>query len=202
MRHSARVQHFSRTFNHRKAMMRNLVVSLVEHERISTTVAKAKELRRWVEKAITLGKRGSLGDRRLLLSRFPNELTVKKVFEEIAPRFKDRAGGYTRILRTERRPGDNAEMAYIEFVDFKPIKVTTAETQKAAGAKKAAKGATVDAEAAKKRAEQKASRKEAKKAKAAAGAAQKTGASAAKAEKKQSRGGSGMKAAKSAKKRS
>src|SRR3954469_21430066 len=99
MRHATRTQRFSRPHNQRKWLLRNLVVSLVEHERITTTLAKAKELRRWAEKAVTLGKRGSLADRRLLLARIPNQETVAKVFDTIAPRFKDRNGGYTRILR-------------------------------------------------------------------------------------------------------
>src|SRR5260370_9423047 len=97
--------------------MRNLVVSLVEHEKISTTLAKAKELRRWAEKAITLGKRGGLADRRLLMSRVPNRDMVSKVFSDLAPRYKDRMGGYTRIYRLAKRPGDNAEMAIIDVVD-------------------------------------------------------------------------------------
>src|SRR5665213_983796 len=99
MRHSTRTQSFSRPHNQRVWLLRNLVVSLVEHERISTTLAKAKELRRWAEKAVTLGKRGTLADRRLLMARIPNKETVAKVFGELAPRFKDRAGGYTRIFR-------------------------------------------------------------------------------------------------------
>src|ERR1700734_1927817 len=106
MRHSARTQSFSRPHNQRVWLMRNLVISLVDHERITTTVAKAKELRRWAEKAITLGKRGGLADRRLLMSRIPSKEMVAKVFSELAPRFKDRNGGYTRIYRIGSRPGD------------------------------------------------------------------------------------------------
>src|SRR5438045_4008563 len=99
MRHNTRTQSFNRPYNQRMWLMRNLVISLVEHERISTTLAKAKELRRWADKAITLGKRGTLADRRLLLSRIPNKDAVSKVFEELAPRFKTRNGGYTRIYK-------------------------------------------------------------------------------------------------------
>lgn len=117
MRHGARTQSFSRPFNQRKWLFRNLAWSLVEHERIVTTLAKAKELRRVVEKAVTLGKRGTIADRRLLMSRFPNEELVAKVFAVLAPRFSTRPGGYTRIYRISRRPGDNAEMAIIEFID-------------------------------------------------------------------------------------
>src|SRR5580704_5611017 len=136
MRHSARTQSFSRPHNQRVWLLRNLVVSLVENERISTTLAKAKELRRWAEKAITLGKRGSLADRRLLLSRIPNQNAVSKVFAELAPRFKDRNGGYTRIYRMNRRPGDNAEMALIEFLDSQTKKVSEDTTKKAKKAEK------------------------------------------------------------------
>ncbi|MDZ4676986.1 MAG: 50S ribosomal protein L17 [Oligoflexia bacterium] len=136
MRHASRTQSFSRPYNQRVWLLRNLVISLVEHERISTTLAKAKELRRWAEKAVTLGKRGSLADRRLLLSRIPNKETVAKVFAELAPRFKDRAGGYTRIYRLGRRPGDNAEMALIEFLDAQLKKVDKETTKKAKKAEK------------------------------------------------------------------
>ena len=142
MRHQARTQSFSRPHNQRVWLMRNLVVSLVEHERITTTVAKAKELRRWAEKAVTLGKRGSLADRRLLMSRIPNKLTVAKIFAELAPRFKDRNGGYTRIYRVSSRPGDNAEMAMIEFLDpvlKRPDKETTQKAKKAEKSLKAPK---------------------------------------------------------------
>lgn len=116
--HRRRVKHFARTSGPRKALLRGLVNSLVEHGRISTTVDKAKELRRHVEKAVTLGKKGTLSSRRLLLSRYPNEEVVTKIVGDLSVRFKDRPGGYTRIIKTGRRPGDTAEMAFIEFVDF------------------------------------------------------------------------------------
>ena len=120
MRHNARVKHFGRKTGPRKALWRGLVNSLVEHGRIKTTLAKAKELRRHVEKAITVGKKQSLHARRLLLSRYPNEAVVSTIMSDIAPRFQDREGGYTRILKLGMRPGDSAEMAYIQFVDFSP----------------------------------------------------------------------------------
>jgi large subunit ribosomal protein L17 len=119
MRHNARVKHFGRKSGPRKALFRGLVNSLVEHGRIKTTLAKAKELRRHVEKAITVGKKQSLHARRLLLSRYPNEKVVSLIMSELAPRFQDREGGYTRILKLGQRPGDAAEMAFIQFVDFK-----------------------------------------------------------------------------------
>jgi large subunit ribosomal protein L17 len=142
MRHRRRVKHFSRKSGPRKALLRGLVVSLVEHERITTTVEKAKELRRHVEKAITLGKNDDLATRRLLLSRIPNEETVNSIVTDLAPRFKDRPGGYTRIIKIGRRPGDTAEMAFIEFVDYdytKPPEKGEASVTKT-GSKKTAKG--------------------------------------------------------------
>lgn len=142
MRHNARVKHFGRKSGPRKALFRGLVNSLVENGRIRTTLAKAKELRRHVEKAITVGKKQSLGARRLLLARYPNEKVVSMIMADLAPRFKDRAGGYTKILKVGRRPGDQAEMAYIQFVDFKAadlVKDVTKDTTKDT-AKKATKG--------------------------------------------------------------
>lgn len=118
MRHKRRVKHFSRKSGPRKALVRGLVTSLVEHGRISTTVEKAKELRRHVERAITLAKKNTLAARRLLLSRYPNVKAVEALVADIAPRFSTRPGGYTRIIKIGRRPGDTAEMAFIEFVDY------------------------------------------------------------------------------------
>lgn len=120
MRHRARVSTFGRKTGPRKALLRGLVNSLVEHGRIRTTLAKAKELRRHVERAVTMGKKGTLHSQRLLLSRYPNERTVQTIMKDLAPRFKSRPGGYTRILRLGQRPGDRAEMAFIEFVDYTP----------------------------------------------------------------------------------
>jgi large subunit ribosomal protein L17 len=118
MRHKAQVAHFGRDTDHRRAMIRNLVNSLVEHGRIQTTVAKAKELRRHAERAVTLAKKGDLNTRRLLLSRFPHEPTVQALMADLAVRFKTRPGGYTRILKVGSRAGDNAQMALIEWVDY------------------------------------------------------------------------------------
>ncbi|AHI06666.1 50S ribosomal protein L17 [Bdellovibrio bacteriovorus W] len=116
--HRRRVKTFSRKSGPRKALLRGLVISLVEHGRIKTTVDRAKETRRHVERAITLGKKGDLSTTRLLLSRYPNQEAVSAIMKEIAPRFKDRPGGYTRIIKIGRRPGDTAEMAFLEFVDY------------------------------------------------------------------------------------
>jgi large subunit ribosomal protein L17 len=134
MRHNARVKHFGRKSGPRKALWRGLVNSLVEHGRIKTTLAKAKELRRHVEKAITVGKKQSLHARRLLLSRYPNEKVVSMIMADLAPRFQDREGGYTRILKLGQRPGDRAEMAYIQFVDFKATEKAEAATKSKAKA--------------------------------------------------------------------
>lgn len=135
MRHNARVKHFGRKSGPRKALFRGLVNSLVENGRIKTTLAKAKELRRHVEKAITVGKKQTLHARRLLLSRYPNEKVVSMIMSDIAPRFQDREGGYTRILKLGQRPGDRAEMAYIQFVDFKATEKAAKEVDKKAEAK-------------------------------------------------------------------
>jgi large subunit ribosomal protein L17 len=149
--HRRSTKYFSRKFNARKALLRGLVVSLVEHERISTTVDKAKELRRHVEKAITLGKKGDLATRRLLLSRLPNEGTVEKIIADLSVRFKARPGGYTRIIKKGRRPGDTAEMAFVEFVDYDFEKKPGAVSETAVkGKAKKTKAATKDATSASK----------------------------------------------------
>lgn len=103
---------------HRKAMLRNLATSLITHERIITTVPRAKELRKVVERMITLGKKGELHQRRAAAGYLFEKDAVAKVFGDLAARFKDRKGGYTRILKTGVRSGDNASMALIELVDF------------------------------------------------------------------------------------
>ncbi|MCC7404664.1 MAG: 50S ribosomal protein L17 [Bdellovibrionales bacterium] len=137
MRHNADKANFGRKYGPRIALLRGLVNSLVEHERIKTTVSKAKELRRHVEKAITLGKKGNLHARRLLLSRYPNDATVEKLVGDLSVRFKTRPGGYTKIIKLGARPGDKAEMAYIQFVDYKLPQADEAETVKGdAGAEK------------------------------------------------------------------
>lgn len=123
MRHRRQVKTFRRKTGPRKALIRGLVEALVKHGRIKTTVEKAKELRRHVERAVTIGKANTLHCRRLLLSRYPSEETALNIVNNISPRFKDRAGGYTRIIKLGRRPGDSAEMALIEFVDYNYDKV-------------------------------------------------------------------------------
>src|SRR5437762_12213249 len=117
MRHLKAGRKLGRNASHRLALMRNLTRALVEHERIITTVEKAKEARRFVEKLITLAKKGTLHARRLALARLPDKGTVTKLFDEIAPRFKDRPGGYTRVIkRHERRLGDAGKTAFLELL--------------------------------------------------------------------------------------
>ena len=117
MRHLKRGRKLGRTTAHRKALLRNLATALLEHERIITTEPKAKELRRVADKLVTLGKRGNLHARRQALQVVQSNAVVRKLFDEIAPRFAERQGGYTRILRLGYRPGDAAAMAVIELVD-------------------------------------------------------------------------------------
>lgn len=133
--HRRRVKHFDRKSGPRKALLRGLVTSLIEHGRITTTVDRAKEVRRHVEKAITLGKKGDLATTRLLMSRFPNKEAVSTIMKDIAPRFKTRPGGYTRIIKIGRRAGDTAEMAFLEFVDYDFEAKGSAQEEKAVKAK-------------------------------------------------------------------
>ncbi|MDB5512154.1 MAG: ribosomal protein [Enterovirga sp.] len=117
MRHGFRGRRFNRTTEHRKAMFANMSAALIKHEQIVTTLPKAKDLRPVVEKLITLGKRGDLHARRNAMSSLRDEAMVRKLFAVLGPRYKDRAGGYTRVLKAGFRQGDNAPMAVIEFVD-------------------------------------------------------------------------------------
>lgn len=117
MRHRIARRRLNRTSSHRRAMLANMACSLIEHEQIRTTVPKAKELRPYVERLVTLGKRGTLAARRLALSRIRQEPAVRKLFSELAERYGSRQGGYTRVLKAGFRYGDAAPMAFIEFVD-------------------------------------------------------------------------------------
>ncbi len=117
MRHLKAGRKFGRTSAHRKALFRNLVGALIERERISTTLAKAKELRGKVERTITLGKKGTLHARRQAFKLAPQKEAVQKVFGSLADRYANRPGGYTRIIKIGPRRGDNAPMAFIELVD-------------------------------------------------------------------------------------
>ena len=117
MRHGHGLRKLNRTSSHRKAMLQNMMNSLIEHEAIKTTVPKAKELRKVIEPMITLAKEDSVANRRLAFNRLRDRDSVTKLFNELGPRFKARPGGYTRILKMGFRVGDNAPMAYVELVD-------------------------------------------------------------------------------------
>jgi large subunit ribosomal protein L17 len=117
MRHGHGYRKLNRTHEHRKAMFANMVSSLIEHEQIKTTLPKAKELKRIADKIITLGKRGDLNSRRIASAELRQDAAVKKLFDTLAPRYKDRSGGYTRVLKAGFRYGDAAPMAIIELVD-------------------------------------------------------------------------------------
>ncbi|HET6538431.1 MAG TPA: 50S ribosomal protein L17 [Sphingopyxis sp.] len=117
MRHKVGGRKLQRTSAHRTAMFRNMSASLIKHEQITTTVAKAKELRPYVEKLITLAKRGGLANRRLAQSRLMDDAQLKKLFDTLAERYKDRNGGYTRVIKAGIRASDAAPIAIIEFVD-------------------------------------------------------------------------------------
>ena len=117
MQHRRLGRRFSRDPGHRQAMFSNMAASLVRHEQIVTTLAKAKDLKRVMDKYITLAKRGDLNSRRLAASRMRDEAMVKKLFETLGPRYKDRAGGYTRVIKAGYRYGDSAPVAVIELVD-------------------------------------------------------------------------------------
>ncbi len=138
MRHRVHTFKIGRSGSHRRAMLANMIASLIEHEQIKTTVVKAKEARRFAEKMITLGKRGDLHRRRLAVARLRSKSAVKKLFDEIAPRYAERNGGYTRIIRLGARRGDGAEMCFLQLVEQDLVtsgtnaKVTSADENVAA----------------------------------------------------------------------
>ena len=117
MYHGRAKRRFNRTSEHRKAMFANMCQALIKHEQIKTTLPKAKDLRPVIEKLVTLGKRGDLHARRQAIAQIKDVLLVKKLFDVLGPRYKDRNGGYTRIMKAGFRFGDNAPVAVIEFVD-------------------------------------------------------------------------------------
>lgn len=154
MRHGKKFNHLGRQHSHREAMLSNMSSSLILHKRINTTVAKAKALRKYVEPLITRSKDDSTHSRRTVFSYLQNKLAVAELFREVAPKITDRPGGYTRIIRLENRPGDNAEMCMMELVDFNliygvdgkesPAKKAKGTRRKSTGKKSSA--ATVDGE--------------------------------------------------------
>jgi len=124
MRHRNSGRQLSRNSSHRSAMLKNMAVSLLQHEIIKTTVPKAKELRRVAEPLITMAKSDSVHRRRIAFSRLRDRDIVTKLFNELGPRYRDRPGGYLRILKSGYRPGDNAPMAYVELVDRPELEAT------------------------------------------------------------------------------
>ncbi len=136
MRHQNRVAKLGRTASHRKALMMNLAIALIQHGKIKTTDAKAKELRRYIERLITYGKRGTVHHRRLVYKVIQDRTVVKTLFEHIAPQYADRNGGYTRITKLGFRDNDSAAVSLIEFVDYRQPgekkSTKTAKTTKAA----------------------------------------------------------------------
>jgi large subunit ribosomal protein L17 len=132
MNHRNTGRRFGRDSGHRQAMFANMAASLVKHEQIVTTLAKAKDLRRVMDKYISLAKKGDLNSRRIAASRMRDEAMVKKLFDELGPRYKDRNGGYTRVLKAGFRYGDAAPRAVIELVDRNPDVKGVADRERAA----------------------------------------------------------------------
>jgi len=130
MRHGKKVNHLGRTASHRKAMLSNMANSLLEHKRINTTLAKAKALRVYVEPLLTKAKNDTVNSRRQVFSYLQNKHTVTELFRDIAPKIADRPGGYTRIIKTGYRLGDNAEMCMIELVDFNELMLAEPKKEK------------------------------------------------------------------------
>ena len=152
MRHNKNFNHLGRKTAHRKAMLSNMACSLIEHKRISTTVAKAKALRQFVEPLVTRSKEDTTHSRRVVFSALGNKYAVSELFRAVGPKVASRDGGYTRIIRTGNRLGDNAEMCMIELVDFNDIYGTEAKKKRSRrsrrGGAKAAAAPAVEAPAA------------------------------------------------------
>ena len=130
MRHQRNRYQLSRSASHRKALLKNLAKEVIDHERIETTEAKAKAVKPFAEQMITLGKRGDLHARRLALAELRSQDVVHVLFAEVAPRFADRPGGYTRIVKLGPRQGDAANMVYLELVDYEPLGAAAGRTQR------------------------------------------------------------------------
>lgn len=140
MRHGKKFNHLSRKTGHRKALLRNLSIALIEHKRINTTLAKAKALRVFVEPLVTKAKDDSMHNRRVVFSYLQNKEAVKELFGEVAKRVADRPGGYVRIIKTGFRKGDSAEMAMIEFVDFNDVYTTGSDANQSGGRRRRRRG--------------------------------------------------------------
>ncbi len=148
MRHGKTVNHLGRKAGHRKALLSNMACSLFLHKRIHTTVAKAKALRKYVEPLITKSKNDTTHNRRVVFSYLKNKQSVSELFREISPKVADRPGGYTRIIRTGYRLGDNAEMCMIELVDFNELLLNAQSDKKAKTTRRGRTRKKADAQAA------------------------------------------------------
>ncbi|MDG0974036.1 MAG: 50S ribosomal protein L17 [Crocinitomicaceae bacterium] len=146
MRHGKKFNHLGRKSAHRKAMLSNMANSLIEHKRITTTVAKAKALRVFVEPILTKSKTDSTHSRRVVFSYLQNKEVVTELFRDVAPKIADRQGGYTRIIRTGNRLGDNAEMCLIELVDFNEL-MLAGKSEKKATTRRSRRGGSSTAKA-------------------------------------------------------
>ena len=148
MRHNKKFNHLGRKKGHREALLSNLTISLIQHKRIFTTLAKAKALRVFAEPIITRAKKDDTATRRLVFSYLQNKEAVKELFGVVAEKIAERPGGYLRILKTGHRLGDNAEMAMIEFVDFNESMLEAAAPKKAKATRRSRKKAAAEAPAA------------------------------------------------------
>ena len=141
MRHNKKFNHLGRTASHRSAMLSNMACSLIKHKRITTTVAKAKALKKFVEPLITKSKDDTTNSRRVVFSNLQDKFAVTELFKEISVKVADRPGGYTRIIKTGHRLGDNAEMCFIELVDYDENMAKTATSKKATRTRRSKKSA-------------------------------------------------------------
>ena len=151
MRHNKKFNHLGRTASHRSAMLSNMACSLIKHKRITTTVAKAKALKKFVEPLITKSKEDTTNSRRVVFSNLQDKIAVTELFKEISVKIADRPGGYTRIIKTGNRLGDNAEMCFIELVDYnenmakEKVAKKATRTRRTRRSKKSAEAAAPDA---------------------------------------------------------
>lgn len=147
MRHGKKINHLGRTAEHRKAMLANMASSLIEHKRINTTVAKAKALKKYIEPLITKSKNDTTHSRRVVFAQLKNKEAVTELFRDVAVKVANRPGGYTRIIKTGNRLGDNAEMCMIELVDYNEIYTNEKETKKKRSRRGGSKKEAVENEA-------------------------------------------------------
>ena len=143
MRHNKKFNHLGRTASHRSAMLSNMACSLIKHKRITTTVAKAKALKKFVEPLITKSKEDTTNSRRVVFSNLKDKIAVTELFKEISVKIADRPGGYTRIIKTGNRLGDNAEMCFIELVDYNENMLKEKVAKKATRTRRSKKTAEV-----------------------------------------------------------